>query len=248
MTTKMRCPICGGFCRVDADGQRGYCEKVKAPWQKKLVPLSELVPSGPILHPNPSACLEDLMRWSFSVVGHFAVPTLEQWELAFMQDLSMERQVLDWHRVALAFITYHRRRNVPVRTDAEEQQLVGRLLLCTEDLPLPGGEDDEFIRQCGQRPDGWDEERARVGRLIATPGARWTPPRASRAGRPLPTRSEGSEGQGRCRHTPVYERSPLRASWATNGTRQDRGRLTGRPRSCHRPAIVAGRHAPPRTR
>jgi hypothetical protein len=170
-------------------GRKGFCATfgpTGGKWEKTKVKLGQLQP-GPILHKTLPECLLDIIRWTYKVVGRYIQPTLEQWELGFMRDMHVKHEVHFWHRAALAFITYHRRRNLPLRSDAEEIRLIGVLCKkCTTVTPAhegtPGsiepipGEDPEetFIRECLANPDGIQEE---IARTMAVLGAgRWTPP------------------------------------------------------------------------
>jgi hypothetical protein len=178
MTRTKRCPLCGKICRVAVDGKSGYCETKKKHWKTEMVRLDKLQP-GPIQHPTLPDSLLDIIRWTYDVVGHYVQPTLEQWELDFMRDMNVAREVVFWHRTAFAFITYHHRRNLPLRSDEEEGRLVA--LFCVPDRPEEGAmqvdaAEWEFVRQCWEAADGWEQEVARIKSLAAAPNARWTPP------------------------------------------------------------------------
>jgi hypothetical protein len=110
MQLNKSCPVCGdaNICEIDADGQSGYCNTKGKKWKFQQVKPSDLKP-GPIRHQELPEFLLDIMRWTFEVIGHYVVATSEQWELDFMRDLNVEREVLLWHRMAFAFITYHRK-------------------------------------------------------------------------------------------------------------------------------------------
>src|SRR5262249_1959648 len=119
------CPVCGGTaCRVGE--QAGYCRVKRSRWERKLMSPEEMrkAQPGPIPPATLSQFLLDLMRWTYKVVGRYLYPTLEQWELGFMRDRHVEDEVGFWYRAAFAFITYHKRRNVPLRSDDEEKSLV----------------------------------------------------------------------------------------------------------------------------
>jgi hypothetical protein len=176
MARTRRCPICGKLCRVAADGKSGYCKSTKKNWERKKVPVSEIKP-GPIRHAELPDFLLGVIRWTYSIVGHYIQPTLEQWELGFMRDMNVTKEVIFWHRLAFAFIAYHRRRNLPLRSDAEEQKLVGSFIALEpkEDVSEES-EEEKLLRQCWTAPDGWDEEIARVQQLANLPDATWSPP------------------------------------------------------------------------
>jgi hypothetical protein len=175
--------MCGKLCRVAADGKSGYCETEKKHWRHRVVPASEIRP-GPIQHEHLPDLLQDISRWTFSVVGRYVVPTLEQWELGFMRDVHVEREVLNWHRLAFAFITYHRRKGLARRSDDEEKQLIGWLLdAAADDRDEPAaqrlkslGEEVALLRECLNAPDGWEEEAARMESLAGVQNPRWSPP------------------------------------------------------------------------
>jgi hypothetical protein len=113
-------------------------------------------------------------------VGRYIRPNLEQWELGFMRDLHVTQEVLFWHRLGFAFIRYHRRLNVPLRSDKEEAQLVRDFIV------LVSGDSDSFgpskaddtASKCWSAPDGRQEELARVVRLADADevNPRWSPP------------------------------------------------------------------------
>jgi hypothetical protein len=153
--------------------------------------------SKTVLHPNPPAPLIAIMHWTFEVVGHYSCPTLEQWELGFMQDLNMTEELRWWHRLAFAFLTWHRKRNLPLRSDAEEKELVskfnrlvhvhqaaevaklqaaGKLKGGPAPRPDPWAETDEakFLQECHADPDGWEEEAERTLGLLKE--GTWGPP------------------------------------------------------------------------
>jgi hypothetical protein len=177
MQSNKSCPLCGKTktCEIDADGQSGYCNTEGKKWEFQLAKVSDLKP-GPIRHQELPEFLLDIMQWSFKVIGHYVVATLEQWELDFMRDLNVGPEVLLWHRIAFAFITYHRKRNLPVRSDSEEQQLVGSLVSIASGVAVKNTKESGFIQQCYEAPDSWDEEITRVKSLAASRDARWSPP------------------------------------------------------------------------
>ena len=175
MSRMRQCPICGNVCRVAADGRSGYCERLNKPWTKETIPLSEVQP-GPIVHPTLPAFLLGIIRWTYLIVGRYIQPTLEQWELGFMRDLHVEREVCYWHRLAYAFITYHRRRGLPPQSDEIERHLVRSFVVLGEADNGLSIDEETFLRDCFDTPDGWDEEVARLERLRAEPDPAWSPP------------------------------------------------------------------------
>jgi hypothetical protein len=163
-------------CRITADGRSGYCQTDKRAWEKKKVPVAEIGP-GRIQHPHLPDFFLDIMRWTYRVVGRYIQPTLEQWELGFMRDRNVQTELQFWHRAAFGFITYHQRRGLALRSDPEEQQLVGALVELASEAPRDGKSDEKtFIRQCFAAPDGWQQEVDRVRALAGLPDARWSPP------------------------------------------------------------------------
>src|SRR5262245_11948401 len=120
-----KCPICGkavglfrNGCTIHADGASGRC-KERGAWEKRKVRLDE-IKQGPIRHQELPSFLLDIIRWTYEVVGRYLKPTLEQWETGFMRDLHVDREVIFWHQTAFAFITYHLRRQLPLRSPEEE--------------------------------------------------------------------------------------------------------------------------------
>jgi hypothetical protein len=131
---------------------------------------------GPIRHKHIDPLGLDMMKWSYEVVGHYLYRTLEQWELGFMRDTHMDREVILWHRIACAFITYHRRMNLPLRGQEEEKQLLGSLIRltcggCTDDA-------ETAMLESLHSPEGWEDEPKRLKALAQPSGdvKRWTPP------------------------------------------------------------------------
>jgi len=180
MAKTRRCPICGNLCRVAADGQSGYCKSTKKRWEKKEIPVSELkkLEPGPILHSELPEFLLGVIRWTYSIVGRYVQPSLEQWELGFMRDLHVTQEVIFWHRLAFAFISYHRRQNLSLRSEAEEQQLVRsliRIALGSENEERES-EEGKLLRECWTAPDGWKVETARIKEWAEHPNAAWSPP------------------------------------------------------------------------
>ena len=180
MAGNRTCPICRGEkCRVTADGRRGFCKRSKKKWKLEMVTPEQAkrLRGGPIRHPNLPGWLLAMMRWSYGVVGRYLYPTLEQWELGFMRDTNIVGEVILWHGIAFAFITYHRRRGLPLRSDAEERQPVAGLSAMLSQAELPDTEDTRLIRQCLDSPDGWEAEEARTKQALeAGPCATWSPP------------------------------------------------------------------------
>ena len=82
---KQLCPICRktGTCQIAPNGKRGYCKTHKKRWKLERVPTTELgkMQPGQIQHEDLIPFEEDLMRWSYRIVGHYVQDTLEQWEL-----------------------------------------------------------------------------------------------------------------------------------------------------------------------
>jgi hypothetical protein len=171
------CPMCrGGRCRITADGQRGICKK-QGHWQKKTLAADESrqVQPGPIQHRGVSAWTQGIVRWSYSIVGRYVVPTLEQWELGFMRDthIARAREVLYWHLLSFAFITYHRRLKIPLRSEEEERMLVGAFAnLGTESQANPA--EVKLLVECMNNPDGWEAEHNRFQEMV--PGDAWSDP------------------------------------------------------------------------
>jgi hypothetical protein len=128
---------------------------------------------GPIRRPNLSEFQKGIMAWAFAVVGHYLIPTLEQWELGFMRD-SSDQEVNVWHRLAFAFVDYHRKRGLALRSREEEKRLAGNFVAVSLGNTLEQPDEDEIVRACLQEPDGWEKERKRVRALAKA--NRWKPP------------------------------------------------------------------------
>jgi hypothetical protein len=125
--------------------------------KKKEIKLSELKP-GPIQHEQLPKLHLDILHWTFRIVGHYIQPTLEQWELGFMRDTEVTKEVALWHRITCAFITYHRRKGLPLRSDKEEKRLLRDLIV----LSTGEGCNDPLASECYMNPDGFDEESKRI--------------------------------------------------------------------------------------
>lgn len=171
---KKDCPICHrpcwiSGCRVSPDGKSGFCKSKKrvkvpgggtrregGPWELKKVPVGDFK-EGPLQHETIPERLSKAVGWTYEIVGHYIWPTLEQWELGFMRDFHMEQEIAIWVVIAGAFLTYHRLRNLAVRSDEEEKDLVGGLLQASQ----IGGDDPDaaaipeygFLRECLRDPD-----------------------------------------------------------------------------------------------
>ena len=172
---KKRCPIREKTCSIASDGQSGFCKTTKQQWQVRMLRKCDIAP-GVIQHTELPDYLLDLIRWTYTVVGRYVRPTLEQWELGFMRDVHVEREVMFWLRTAYAFVTYHRRHNFGLRSDTEERLLVGSFCSMTfYGGVVPDTEEGRFIEECLMAPDGWEEEGRRIA-AIDTARPRWTPP------------------------------------------------------------------------
>lgn len=172
---KTRCPICYNMCSVAADGKSGYCRSMKKRWKKELLTETELkkLKPGPIQHEELPGFLLDIMRWTFKITGRFIVPTLEQWELGFMRDMHVDKQVGMWHRLSFAFISYHQRKRLPLRSHEEETRLIGGLITQASSVAKANDTESKFLRQCWTEPDGWACETARMPRCSVDA---WSPP------------------------------------------------------------------------
>ena len=71
--------------------------------------------------------LLDILKWIHAVVGHYIEPTLEKWELGFMREWHVVKEVMIWHRFAFAFVTYHRRELWP--TCGRRRGAIGWIIL-----------------------------------------------------------------------------------------------------------------------
>jgi hypothetical protein len=146
----------------------------------------------PLRHKRIPTELLPIVRWTYEVVGHHMLPTLEQWELIMMTAWAgyrprihnLSAYIIDWHYKTFAFITYHVRRGLPLRDRAAELRLLAGLLTANREwrdwegrdtAEMVGGpEERRFIRECLTNPDGWDEECERTQRLLESTG--WVPP------------------------------------------------------------------------
>jgi hypothetical protein len=140
------------------------------------VSLADIQLDGPIRHPELSPFLLGIIGWTYRVVGRYVRPTLEQWELGFMRDMHPDREVAIWHRLAFAFVTYHRRRDLPLRSRPEELELIGAFLHLNSAAERDDSEEGLFVRQCFKSPDGWEEESARMDWLMSAPDPTWSSP------------------------------------------------------------------------
>jgi hypothetical protein len=158
------CPVCGGKrCRQAPDGKSGYCNDVKRRWEVGKVPISELVVQpGPIENPELCEFEKGIFGWSYAVVGHYVKPTLEQWELGFMREQNIEREMICWHKITFAFVSWHRRKGLALRSREEERSLVDAFRA----ISLGGEQPDETIRWCWENPGGWGKEHERWEAMV----------------------------------------------------------------------------------
>jgi hypothetical protein len=129
---------------------------------------------GAIRHEELPAFFLDLARWSHAVVGRYLHPTLEKWELGFMRDMHADREILLWHRLAFAYITYYSRKGRLPRDDAEAKKTVGLLVAAAADGGVRHPE-ATLLRECLESPDGWQEEIGKVMALAKEGAEHWTP-------------------------------------------------------------------------
>jgi hypothetical protein len=181
--SQARCPVCNqeNHCEVAPDGQSGYCRRKKKSWKKKLLTASELkdLRPGPIQHQELPRLLLDVIRWEYSVVGHYIHPTLEQWELSLMRERNIVGEVGFFHRLSFAFIDYHRRRGLPLRSKKEEKSLISSFIVLGSNFGEIEDDDLTTLRQCWESPAGFHEDVERVKRLAATSrdlSVPWSPP------------------------------------------------------------------------
>src|SRR5262249_37215309 len=145
-------------------------------WERKEITKMtqeerEALRRGPVQHEIP-LFLVPSVSWSYQIVGHYISPTLEQWELGFMQDRSIVQEILLWQWVALSFIAYHRHHGLPLRSEGEERALVNCL---ANGLSPPAGDPDNgfFAELC--KVEKREAERMRTLVLLEG-GLPWSPP------------------------------------------------------------------------
>jgi hypothetical protein len=172
---RIPCPVCQRDCPVDDDGNSGFCETEQVPWTKQTVVPPNLG-RDPIKHADILEYFLAPVRWSFRVTGRYFFPTLEQWELGFMRATDAEVLIVRWLRLSFAFISWHRRRGLPLRDEQQERHLVFELYRVAE------GDNtvDDDIAACWRFPDGWLEEMNRLYHAmdLAERAPLWTAPPA----------------------------------------------------------------------
>jgi hypothetical protein len=121
-------------CTIAADGTSRRCSKrIKTPGGKSQkvsnrrrgsapIDLATVLP-GPIQHADIPERLIGPVRWTYDVVGHLLMPTLEQWETGFMRDLNIEGQVAVWTCAAGGVIAFHRRHGLPLEPREDDLRL-----------------------------------------------------------------------------------------------------------------------------
>ena len=70
-----------------------------------LVKVSDVQP-GPIRHEQLDPQSEARARTLYERVGHFLIPTFEQWELGFMRDTNYVADISFWEAIARAYEAY----------------------------------------------------------------------------------------------------------------------------------------------
>ena len=48
---------------------------------------------GPVRHTSLPAELQEVVEWTFEVVGRYFHPTLEQWEVGFLRDIHPDAEI-----------------------------------------------------------------------------------------------------------------------------------------------------------
>lgn len=173
------CPIClKSSCRMNAKLTKGFCKTEKQKWKRIKIPRGKIRP-GPIQHEEIPDFLNPIVAWTFRITGHYLVTTLEEWELGFMRDIHITREIAFWHRLSLAFISYHRRRKIGLQTDAEERRLIGAFIHEGTVHPPEKKETEEqrFLRDCWENPDALEETQKSIEGF--NQGIPWTPPNIS---------------------------------------------------------------------
>lgn len=164
------CPVCHGDCDVAPNNSSGFCKSRGCGWSRVTLSPNELgMGVCRLQHQSLPADLVDMCRWIYTIVGRYVVPTLEQWEIGFLCDLRPRLQIYDWYRIAHAFITWHARRNLPLRSPKEEGLLVAMLANLDRICSPEEEEEQAFLRDCYMRPDGWDVEAERTSSLLNAP-------------------------------------------------------------------------------
>jgi hypothetical protein len=116
---------------------------------------------GPLRHESIPNDFHRAVEWTYDIVGRYVQPTLEQWELGFMRDTHMGREIGIWILVAGAFQTYHERNGLPLRSEAEEVKLVSDILAVGSRNPPKGmpTSEVEMLRECLAGADIPEEHR-----------------------------------------------------------------------------------------
>jgi len=166
------CPVCEKKCLVSNDNQSGIC-RTKGRWERKLVSREGIakLKAGPIQHQAIPDGLEPAVEWTYRIVGHYLYPTLEQWELGFLRELYIEKEILFWQWAAIAFIHYHKHHNLELRAAEQEKKLLGNFI--TMQPPDDDADKSYFRELCGE--DGYKAEWERTLQLLRA-GLAWSPP------------------------------------------------------------------------
>lgn len=193
MPRKIRktCPICtrpcGPLtgCKLNADGKSGFCAAKSTNRSGKRVPFGAFEQrevkldksfmnkiKRVVQHESFPQWLSGLFHWTYKVTGRYIQPTLEQWERGFMFDRDPYLQAQLWMRISFAFIDWHKRQDLPLRSDEEEVQLIGSF--CRLSFSPPEDAPDSLEKECYISPEGWETEVERSVGLIAK--GIWSPP------------------------------------------------------------------------
>jgi hypothetical protein len=176
MKTKRQetCPVCKRLlvtskCRVSLDSVICTSKRmINTPDGKRMLggvhsyrtielEPADIVP-GPLQHKSIPERLTDIVRWTYEVVGRYLHSTLEKWELVFMRELHIDQEVAIWARISAAYLTYHRKLDIPVGIDEEEERLVCRFVTLTTNEQARKDPENATLLECYMHPDMAEDE------------------------------------------------------------------------------------------
>jgi hypothetical protein len=114
--------------------------------QPQSTPLSDLR-SSPMLHGSLTLEQQRLARRTYESCGHFYYSTCERWELTFLQDADVNRELFLWYAIAQSF-----ERLRPLYPEREQRRLLGQIVRCAAgSTPIKYPEiTDIYASVCGE--------------------------------------------------------------------------------------------------
>jgi hypothetical protein len=103
---------------------------------------------APLRHEQLADDLLKRIEATYRAIGHFHCPTLEQWELGFMEDMNPESEVAIWEVLAKAFQLYKEKCWKSGRLKRERaRKLVAALTMISWGQPLAMIKENAVVRR-----------------------------------------------------------------------------------------------------